>query len=386
MVEQWLDTSANIYRINWLNTIFLFGIPVLAAVAAFWHGFTFGIGWTEVFVFILWYLFCGMSITAGYHRLFSHRSYSASRPVVLFYSLFGAGAFQNSIIEWCSDHRNHHKFTDLEEDPYNAQRGFLWSHIGWVILQKEDGDNDFSNVRDLQADPIIAWQHRNIFLIGFIVGMVLPGAIGFVIGGLGTGIGCFIWGGLLRTVFVHHGTFLINSAAHIWGTQPYMTTNTSKDSAILSLFTFGEGYHNFHHAFQADYRNGYKWYHWDVTKWLISVLGMLRLSSGLNRTPKASIEIAKLDVKYAKEAEKVLRHNDQIDMASFDKRVGSCRSSLRDYFRQLAGAKNKKKSSSFDKSKEIFARQLAELKREIQVIRGEISSLFTDMRIAASTV
>ena len=378
--------SEHRYNINWLNAVFLLGIPVLATVAALWHGITFGIGSTEVIVFVVWYMFCGMSITAGYHRLFSHRSYSASRPVVLFYSLFGAGAFQNSIIEWCSDHRNHHKFTDSDDDPYNALRGFFWSHMGWVILQREDGDNDFSNVRDLQADPILAWQHRHIFIIGFIVGMVLPGAIGFAIGGLGTGIGCFIWGGLLRTVFVHHGTFLINSAAHIWGTQPYMTTNTSKDSAFLSLFTFGEGYHNFHHAFQADYRNGYKWYQWDLSKWLILALSILRLSSGLKRTPKASIEIAKLDVKYAKEAQNLLRSNDMVDMTSFEKRVGTCRNSLRESLRKLAGAKKENKLSSFDKSKDMFARQLVELKRDIKAIKEEISSLFSDMRIAASAV
>jgi hypothetical protein len=119
---------------------------------------------------------------------------------------------------------------------------------------------------------------------------------------------------------------------------------------------------------------------------LICVLGILRLSSGLKRTPKASIEIAKLDVKYAKEAEKVLRHNDQIDMTTFENRVVSCRSSLRYYFRQLAGTKNEKKSSSFDKSKEMFARQLAELKLEIKAIKEEISYLFSDMRIAASAV
>ncbi|HIA40502.1 MAG TPA: acyl-CoA desaturase [Candidatus Poseidoniales archaeon] len=386
MEERVRMVSEHRYNINWLNAVFLLGIPVLATVAALWHGITFGIGSTEVIVFVVWYLFCGMSITAGYHRLFSHRSYSASRPVVLFYSLFGAGAFQNSIIEWCSDHRNHHKFTDSDDDPYNALRGFFWSHMGWVIMQKEDGDNDFSNVRDLQADPILAWQHRHIFLIGFIVGMVLPGAIGFAIGGLGTGIGCFIWGGLLRTVFVHHGTFLINSAAHIWGTQPYMTTNTSKDSAFLSLFTFGEGYHNFHHAFQADYRNGYKWYHWDLSKWLISALSILRLSSGLKRTPKASIEIAKLDVKYAKEAQNLLRSNDKVDMTSFETRVGTYRNSLRDSFRKLAGAKKENRSSSFDKSKDIIPRQLEELKSDIKAIKDEISSLFSDMRIAASVV
>lgn len=373
------------YVINWLNASFIIGIPILAFAAAIWHGFTYGIGWTEAIIFFIWYMFCGLSITVGYHRLFSHRSHEASWPLILFYSLFGAGAFQNSIIEWCSDHRNHHKVTDKVGDPYNAKRGFIWSHVGWIIME-EDVEADFSNVRDLMDNPIIAWQHRHIFLIGFIVGMVFPAAIGYAIGGIGVGIGCFIWGGLLRTVFVHHGTFLINSAAHIWGRQPYTTANTSRDSMILSLFTFGEGFHNYHHAFQADYRNGYKWYHWDPSKWWISSFKLLRFNRNLKRTPKYSIEVAKLDTKYAKESERVLSKNADADLSKFDRLILQYRTSMRDAMHKFATAKKEFKMPDFREKRELLSQQIAEIKADLKSVKKEIQVLFAEMRKVSAPI
>ncbi len=129
----------------------------------------------------------------------------------------------------------------------------MWAHMGWVMV--DQGEEIVEHVEDLQEDKILAWQDRHIFLIGFLVGIVLPGVVGFLaIGGMHGFLGGMIYGGFLRVVVVHHATFLINSAAHTWGTQPYSTANTSRDSPVLSFFTFGEGYHNFHHTFQADYR------------------------------------------------------------------------------------------------------------------------------------
>ena len=152
-------------RINWLNTVFLLSTPLLALAGVILHWSLLSApGLTEFIVFIAFYFACGLSITVGYHRLFSHRSHEASWPLVLFYAIFGAGAFQNSIIEWCSDHRNHHKSTDTENDPYSAAKGFWYSHMGWVMIDEENFQNDFSNVKDLQSSKIIMWQHRNIFL------------------------------------------------------------------------------------------------------------------------------------------------------------------------------------------------------------------------------
>ena len=209
-------------------------------------------------IFFFLFLVSGLSITAGYHRLFSHRSYSASWPLRLFYAIFGAAAFQNSVIKWCSDHRRHHLKTDTEEDPYSIVKGFFWAHMGWVMISEKE--QNIEHVKDLQEDPILVWQDKHIFKIGGFAGIIFPGLIGMLLIGGVTGLfGGIIWGGLVRLVMVHHGTFLINSGAHYWGKQTYSTKNTSRDSPLLSLLTFGEGYHNFHHTFQSDYRNGHKW-------------------------------------------------------------------------------------------------------------------------------
>ena len=276
-------------NINIVNTSFLIGMPILAVTSLVYYSMNYGISWFEPIIFLMFYLASGLSITAGYHRLFSHKTHKAAWPLRLFYALFGAAAFQNSAIKWCSDHRVHHRKTDKEEDPYSVTKGFFWAHVGWVMVDIDKDDVD--NVKDLQADKILAWQDRNIFLIGFLVGILLPALIGMAwVGGIHGFLGGLVYGGFIRVVVVHHATFLINSAAHTWGTQPYSTENSSRDSPLLSFLTFGEGYHNFHHTFQADYRNGHKWYHWDPSKWLIKSASWVGLTSDLYKIPTKAIE------------------------------------------------------------------------------------------------
>ena len=292
-------TQTERWELDLVNASFLTGIPILAAIGMVWYTMNHGVSVVELGIFGFMYIACGLSITAGYHRLFSHRTHKAAWPLKLFYALFGAGAFQNSAIKWCSDHRRHHLATDTEEDPYSVVKGFFWAHIGWVMVSQEEAVVE--KVEDLEQDPILAFQDRHVFLLGFLVGMMLPGAAGwFFLGGVTGFLGGFIWGGLFRVVVVHHATFLINSAAHTWGTQPYSTANTSKDSPILSLFTYGEGYHNFHHTFQADYRNGHKWYHWDPTKWWIRGFSFLKITGSLHKIPDKTIESRKMKTAYEK--------------------------------------------------------------------------------------
>ena len=365
------------FRINWLNSIFLLATPLLAIAGIIAHWSFFGNpGWTELIVFTSLYFACGLSITVGYHRLFSHRSHDASWPLVLFYSVFGAGAFQNSIIEWCSDHRMHHKMTDSEEDPYSASRGFWYSHIGWILIEEEKFANDFSNVKDLQESKIIMWQHRNIFLIGAVSGFILPAAIGYLVGGIATAMGCLVWGGLARIVFVHHGTFLINSAAHIWGKQPYSEENSSKDSFWLAFLTFGEGYHNFHHTFQADYRNGHKWYHVDPSKRWIGSYRLLGLKSNLKSTPKHSIEVAKLDMKFKKTAEKL--EAKKLDTQIYESRLTKYRDSLRSCLYDLHKARKELKIAVKD-SKILVKEKIAEMKTNYAAIKADLKKMFKEM-------
>ena len=365
-------------RINWLNSIFLIATPILAITGIILHWIYFNPpGFLELIVFLSLYFACGLSITVGYHRLFSHRSHNAKWPLVLFYAIFGAGSFQNSIIEWCSDHRKHHKMTDTENDPYSVTRGFWYSHIGWILLEEQNFSNDFSNVKDLQQSKIIMWQHRNIFLIGALSGLVLPAAIGLLFGGITGAGGCFVWSGLARVVFVHHGTFLINSAAHIWGTQPYSEEDSSRDSFWLAFLTFGEGYHNFHHTFQADYRNGHKWYHIDPSKWWIKSFKIIGLNSNLKSTPKHSIEVAKVNMKFKKSAEKLLRRN--ISIHKFEDRLVNCRDQLRSYMYEIQKAKQELKKKAVE-SKLAVKSKIEKLKISAKSTRNDLRQLFKDMK------
>lgn len=370
-------TESNAVKINWLNSIFLFATPVFALIGIILHWIYFSPpGLLELIVFVGLYFACGLSITVGYHRLFSHRSHNAKWPLVLFYSIFGAGSFQNSIIEWCSDHRRHHKMTDSEDDPYSASKGFWYSHIGWILLEEENFTNDFSNVKDLQQSKIIMWQHRNVFLIGALSGLILPAVIGLIVGGISGAIGCFVWAGLARVVFVHHGTFLINSAAHIWGTQPYSEENSSKDSFWLAFLTFGEGYHNFHHTFQADYRNGHKWYHMDPSKWWIQSFKYLGLNSDLKSTPKHSIEIAKVNMRFKKRADRLQRRN--VNIHRFEDRLTRCKENLRAKMYEIQKAKQEIKKLAED-SKIAMKSKISELKGSIKIAKNDLRQLFKEM-------
>ncbi|WP_298440604.1 fatty acid desaturase [uncultured Ferrimonas sp.] len=276
----------------WLNNIVLFGTLIIALTAVPWYGFEHGYAgslWIAAFLFWGW---SGLSITAGYHRLWSHRAWQAHPLLQWVFAIGGAMAMQNTIIHWCSDHRVHHKHVDNNDrDPYSAGRGFWFSHMGWLLRDHGLSEAEPSNVRDLQKNPIVMFQHRHYIALALGTNIALPLLVGAL---LGDALGGLLLIGFLRVVIVHHGTFFINSLAHIWGNQPYSDAHSSKDNGVLALFTFGEGYHNFHHTFEYDYRNGIKWWHFDPTKWLIQLSSKFGLASGLRQTPQDRIETAKL--------------------------------------------------------------------------------------------
>ena len=318
-------------RIDVVNASFLISTPILAIIGMVWYYMEHGISWIEPTILAAMYFTTGLSITAGYHRLFSHRTHSAAWPLRLFYAIMAAGAFQNSAIKWCSDHRRHHLLTDSERDPYSVVRGFFWAHMGWVMVS--DSGEEVEKVEDLQNDPILVWQEKHIFKIGAISGIILPGIIGyFALGGFVGFMGGLVWGGLLRLVFVHHGTFLINSGAHVWGTQPYSTENTSRDLHLLSLFTFGEGFHNFHHTFQADYRNGHKWYHWDISKWWIKAFSWVGLTTVLHKVPQQTIESRRMKTTFEKQEAAVA---DQEAITAYRSNLSDCIKLLRSSIKGL---------------------------------------------------
>jgi stearoyl-CoA desaturase (delta-9 desaturase) len=287
------------YPLHIPNTLSLTLSPLAAILGALYYIPRYGIRPVEIIAFVLMFLATGLSITAGYHRHFAHVSYKANSLVRLFYLVFGACAMQNSALNWASDHRLHHRFTDTDMDPYNAGQGFFWSHIGWIFYQSRE-EKQLTNVGDLMRDRWVRWQHRHDVAIALWVGFALPTLIGACIG---RAFGMFLWAGLIRVVFVHHVTFFINSLAHMWGSQPYSRKDTSRDSWWLAILTNGEGYHNFHHMFPSDYRNGIRWYQWDPTKWLIGGLNFAGMTQKLHRVPPQLILRARMEVE-ALEAEK----------------------------------------------------------------------------------
>lgn len=279
--------------INWYNTVFLLGtlLVTLTAVPVYlWH---YGLSWFHAGLFLLFFILTGQSITMGYHRLFSHHAFQASWPVRLLTLIFGAAAFENSALTWCADHRQHHKHTDHEEDPYDISKGFFHAHMGWIMFKLGEPPS-FACVPDLERDPLVRWQHKYYVVIGVVAGFVLPAVLGWFWGGAEAALGAFLIAGVARTVFVHHSTFFINSLCHTLGTQPYSDRCTARDSWFMAFFTFGEGYHNFHHAFQHDYRNGVKAWQFDPTKWTIWLLSKVGMASQLRRVPEERIRHAEI--------------------------------------------------------------------------------------------
>jgi stearoyl-CoA desaturase (delta-9 desaturase) len=265
----------------WLNIIFLHLTPLMALVLVPWWIVTHGIGMAHIgATFALWAL-TGLGITVGYHRLFSHRAYRAGPLVRAGSLLLGGAAWQNSALQWSSDHRIHHRKVDTDEDPYDASKGFWWSHMGW-ILTKGTTWRERGNVKDLEADLLVRLQERYYFPITIAFNLGIPIALGLWVGDVW---GMLIFAGLLRVVLLHHATFFINSLAHMWGRQPWSRAHSSRDNWFLSLFTFGEGYHNYHHTFETDYRNGPRWWNFDPAKWTIWSLDRVGMVSDLKRMP-----------------------------------------------------------------------------------------------------
>ena len=274
-------------RWNPLNTPFLIGSLALALILVPHHVFHSQALGLELLVAFAMYTAIGLGVTAGYHRLFSHRTYHAHGLLKFVLLCLGAASFQNSALRWSSDHRLHHRFVDTDRDPYTISKGFWHAHWIWVM---ESTFHPLQGVADLEKDPLVRWQDRYYFLIGAVVACI-PLVVGLMTGNLW---GHFVIGVLLRIVLTHHTTFLINSAAHWFGSRPYTDANTARDSALLAPLTFGEGYHNFHHMWPGDYRNGVRWYHFDSTKWLLFALSWLGLARNLRRVPLPVIRRARL--------------------------------------------------------------------------------------------
>lgn len=276
-------TRRSVYWENLLALILVHGAGALAVLYCVFIRFS----WLSAGLAGLWFVVCMLSTTGGYHRLFSHRTYRAVWPVRLLYLLFGAASGQASAVRWASDHRLHHASTDEEEDPYNIRRGFWWAHMGWLLFR---APSRRWLVRDLESDPLVAFQDRHYLVLLLAVGFLAPMLVAW---SWGDAVGGLLLAGFFRLMVQYQATFSINSLAHTIGTRPYSTSVSARDSFLTALVTLGEGYHNFHHRFPADYRNGVRFFHFDPTKWWVWLLSKLGLASGLKRAPASAIRAAR---------------------------------------------------------------------------------------------
>jgi stearoyl-CoA desaturase (delta-9 desaturase) len=273
---------------DWTNAVIIVAAHLMAVVGVVYLAAV-NFSWPTVALAAVWYALCGLAITGGYHRLFAHPTYRAAWPLRALYLFFGAASAQNSALKWSADHRVHHALTDRDEDPYDISRGFWWAHIGWVFFRRPE-EGDLSKVRDMSADPLMRLQHRFYVPLALFAGGILPAAIAGLWGDI---LGGLLVVGFLRLVVQWHATFSINSVAHTLGKRPYCARSSARDSWITALLTLGEGYHNFHHRFQTDYRNGVRWFQFDPTKWFVWCMSKLALARDLRRVPPRAIERAR---------------------------------------------------------------------------------------------
>ncbi|MBN8554758.1 MAG: hypothetical protein J0L93_04870 [Deltaproteobacteria bacterium] len=275
---------------NWLNISFV--VPIHLAGLLAWPIYVAmggGIQWQECAAFVFMFALGAIGVDVGYHRGFSHLSFKMSTPLKILALFGGASVAEGSVLTWCSDHRRHHKFQDTDQDPYNIKRGFWWAHIGWIFGNATT--TNFANCPDLERDPWIRNQHKYYIWWLLVSSFLLPLGIGFL---LGRPLATFLFAGLTRLMFIDHCTFLINSYAHYFGRRPYSTEITARDSLICALLAQGEGWHNFHHRFPWDYRNGHRFYHYDPTKWFIYFGQFLGLTRNLKVTPAPEIYRARI--------------------------------------------------------------------------------------------
>ncbi|HZZ44070.1 MAG TPA: fatty acid desaturase [Tepidisphaeraceae bacterium] len=268
-------------------------VGLLAAVALLWGR---GIGWIDLWLLVGMYSLTVVGVTVGFHRLFTHKSFETHPWVRALLAIFGSMSIQGPVIKWCAIHRRHHQESDNEGDPHSPHlhgdgfvamlKGMWHAHVAWIF--EPDPENIQRSVKDLVADPILMWVN-NWFALWVALGMIIPAACGFALThswyGALTGL---LWGGLVRAFLMHHVTWSINSVCHVWGTRPFDSQDHSRNNFPIAIISFGEGWHNNHHAFPTSARHGLKWWQIDISYLFIRSMQLIGLAWNVRvPTPKA---------------------------------------------------------------------------------------------------
>lgn len=265
-------------QFNWGPALFLIIYQVvLLAALPFYFAFSFPSIGMWIATIVLLYL-TGLSVTAGYHRYFSHRSYKTNSLMETILLFFGSMSVQGSALRWSFEHRLHHAHVDTDKDPYSIKKGFWYAHFLWLMEKPEDIDPKI--VPDLMKNPRVMFQHRHYGLCATLSNVFVFLLVGWLLNDFW---GAFFLASWTRIFLLHHFTWFINSLAHTWGDKPFCQEQSAVNNYVISLLTFGEGYHNYHHVFANDYRNGIRWYHFDPTKWLIWTLSKIGLTHHLKQ-------------------------------------------------------------------------------------------------------
>lgn len=273
-----------IARFDWVNITFILGYHLGLAIALPWYLLNYTPRLGTIISSVALLFLTGIGVTAGYHRYYSHRAYKASKPVELFLLFFGTMATQGSVLQCSWDHRKHHQYVDTDKDPYSINRGFLQAHMLWMFSKREKVTPQ--KVPDLAKDKLLFFQHKYYGILFLATNFLAFTMIGLAFNDL---LGAFMISWWTRQLVSHHTTWFINSLAHTWGSKRYTKELSAVDNFIIALLTYGEGYHNYHHTFATDYRNGIRWYHFDPTKWFIWTMSKIRLARNLKKVKHPSI-------------------------------------------------------------------------------------------------
>ncbi len=264
-------------RTNWSGSIPFLAIHLGAFVLPFFVRFR----WTDVFLAVGLYFARMFFVATGFHRYFAHRSYKTSRVYAFILALGGATATQKGGLWWAAHHRAHHLYSDTDQDVHSPTRkGFWWSHVGWILDHRYEA-TDFDRIRDFAKYPELTWLNRHHYLPPLALALAL-----LVLGGAEA----LTWGFFVSTVLLWHGTFTINSLAHVFGGRRYATTDTSRNNALLAAITLGEGWHNNHHYYQSSANQGFFWWEIDVGYYILKVLEFLGVVWDVRRPPPSVLE------------------------------------------------------------------------------------------------
>ncbi len=263
-------------------------LPFVLLGLAAWQLWSKALNWHDLAVFAIVYAVTGLGITVGFHRLFTHRSFKTSAPVRAIFAALGSAAIEGPVISWVADHRKHHAFSDEEGDPHSPHvghgtgwrgtlRGLFHAHLGWLFIHTQRGSKT-RFAPDLLKDPVVKFIDAT-FVLWVVAGLAIPFGLGWALGGtIVAGLTGLLWGGAVRMFVLHHATYSINSLCHMFGRQPFGTKDESRNLAWLAPFTFGEAWHNNHHAFPTSAVHGLRRWQFDPSAgliWMLEKLGLV---------------------------------------------------------------------------------------------------------------